>query len=134
MKNIKMFLSKIGFIVFLVFIFGNEKSFAALIPEPTQIIRTQVTTFNYGGFKQVQTIEEISKPFPNDQLTRLRRTVAAQESELFKNDADPFAMPEIETYPVEDLKTLSSTNGNNEDLINQQDPRVQEVDVVGWFE
>uniref|UniRef100_A0AC34FCE9 Uncharacterized protein n=1 Tax=Panagrolaimus sp. ES5 TaxID=591445 RepID=A0AC34FCE9_9BILA len=127
--------SKIGFIVFLVFIIIKNESFvvaASLIPpEPTQIIRTQVTTFSYGGFGQVQTIQQISKRSisSSDRLTRFRRT-AAQDSEFFKNDPDPFAMPEVETYPVEDFK---SSNGNSDD-INQQDPRVQEVDVVGWFE
>lgn len=98
---------------------------------PTAFLRSHVTTFSYGGFGQIEKMEEVLKrAIP---VERFRRMTAADSvvPDLYKNDPDPFAIPEVESYPVEDQKHSPPSAAN---YINQQDPRVQEVDVVGWFE
>lgn len=85
------------------------------------MVRSQVTTFNYGGFGQMETVHEITK---QSLIPRLRRMV--DPSDMYKSDPDPFAIPEVESYTLEDKAQPN--------YINQQDPKVQDVDVVGWFE
>ena len=90
-----------------------------LILDPTPILYQKVTTYTYGGYSQIISSEEYAS-------NNSKKEIPDSFGENFAHETDPFSIPETE----ESSWNRSSPSG----FINQQDPRVQEVDVVGWFE
>lgn len=97
--------------------------------DPTPILHQSVTTFNYGGYTQIRSTEEISIPSERKADIPLKDTETMIDN--MAHETDPFSIPETSS---EDFNLSNNLRKVSPGFINQIDPKVQEVDVVGWFE